>query len=287
MSHKDDNLEFEEEINGIVATGTNDVVPASESIIQSDKSEEDEPVFNFTVERSHSIDSQITKEDQEFIVQQRQEKIDEKKVREVITSKHTGLYYKLKLPQEIEELGAHYQNGIGKGYKNFGIFNIGKSANFIETLMGVAVYFEHFKNFKVAILTNQGLVGSFPGLSTEKEVLEFSDDNHSVVYQSLSDRIDLWNIDSIVNFGKKQNIHLEDYNQCINEIFALYDTVIVDIPAFNQINNASKYFYPIISRIDNVDYYLEKKKGKMKILSEAVKYFDRYSINKSGVIFRT
>ncbi len=205
----------------------------------------------------------------------------------------SGLYFRVKFPQELDQLGRHIQELMNKGNCNFGLCSLSSKRAFLDSIIGIAAYLEHTKEHKVALILDfqdpevEAFFNGF-GLRSnmQMEHLQLSNSESAISYRSLGDYVDLWDIGTITSLDAHSNFDSNKYSNWVGDIFSLYRSVIVDVSHIDKISQSSKKYFPIISKLDSIDYFTEPRVGKFKKINKAMNYFEKYNIEHSAMVIK-
>ncbi len=198
--------------------------------------------------------------------------------------KRTRFFYKVENHQELFKIGASYLKDFNSGIKSFAIGSTGYHTSQQKTIMGLASFFDHHDDLKIAIVTENLTSGYF------SEIVEM-DKGHEVF---LNDDL-VFNVNTFHNhfdfilledflLNEKHAEENDDEQELIDDFLDSYDIILWDVPEIHKIQNSPQIYFPILERFETLSLIVAQSLTKKEEIDHIISFFGDYGVTLKGLL---
>lgn len=212
--------------------------------------------------------------------------IEEKRPRRKKTSNR--YFYKVKNHHELFKIGKSFLDDYYKGVKCFAISSTGYQTSQQKSILGVASFFDHEEDVKIAIVSDNLVHGVFKEIIFAAQPGEISLVDNSVSCEAYHfyDHFDFINLDQLLQKGKQeQNENAATFDEIFDDIINRYDVIFWDVPELHKIQKESELYFPMIMRFDSLSIVVAPGTSDAKNIQVIRNFFQDYGINLKGLLF--
>lgn len=200
-------------------------------------------------------------------------------------TKKKGFFYKVENHSELFKLGSSFLQDYNKGLKSFAIGSTGYQNSQQKTILGLASFFDHYSDYRIAIISDNLFNSTFNSViseSTESE-LHFGNNFEKIKIFNFHDHFDFIDLNILLDVGSS---HLqESVEQKVEEVMNYYDIVFWDIPELEKIKEEPESYYLMIRSFDSLSIVVSSTNCSESDLENIKSFFQSYSINIKGLLF--
>ncbi len=205
--------------------------------------------------------------------------------KENIDNRPNRFFYRVSNHQELFKIGRSFYEDYISGVKSFAVSSTGYQTSQQKTILGLASFFDHKDDFKIAIISDnlaQGAFGDIVSISKDIPSDLFSE-KYELNIKSFYNHFDFINLDEIL---KLSNDHeLGEYDNVFDHIVDHYDLVFWDVPELHKIQLDSEVYFPMIMKFESISIIVSKQITKQSDVDELKQFFLGYGINMKGLLF--
>jgi hypothetical protein len=198
--------------------------------------------------------------------------------------KRTRFFYKVENHQELFKIGASYLKDFNSGIKSFAIGSTGYHTSQQKTIMGLASFFDHQEDLKIAIVTENLTTGYFA------EIVNL-EDSHEV---HLTDEI-MFNVTTFHNhfdfilledflLSEKHAEENEEEQDLIDDFLDSYDIIFWDVPEIHKIQNCPQIYFPILERFETLSLIVAQSLTRKEEVDHIISFFGDYGVTLKGLL---
>lgn len=194
-------------------------------------------------------------------------------------------FYKVANHSELFKLGSSYLEDFKTGLKSFTIASTGYFNSQQKTILGLASFFDHYDDLKIAIISDNLFEGYFQEIieNSEQREITLMTSEYQLNFFSFHHHFDFIDLNLILDIpNKKDNL---DYQLRIDDIINYYDIVFWDMPDLNLIKNNPEAYYPAIQAFDSLSIIASKSITKSEKIDRIKNFFESYNIGIKGLLF--
>ncbi len=194
-------------------------------------------------------------------------------------------FYKVANHAELYKLGSSYLEDFKSGLKSFTISSTGYYNSQQKTIIGLASFFDHYDDLKIAIISDNLFNGYFQEIITasEQKKIPLFVSEYDLNIFSFHQHFDFIDFNIILDIpNKKENI---DYEQRVNDIINYYDVIFWDMPELYKIQADPEAYYPAMQSFDSLSIIASKSMTKTGEVSSIRSFFESYNISIKGLLF--
>ena len=194
-------------------------------------------------------------------------------------------FYKVENHQELFKIGASFLNDYQSGIKNFAIGSTGYHTSQQKTIMGLASFFDHQEDIKIAIITEALDTGYF---SQVVNVNEFD-----TVDIGMDMSFNVWSFHGHFDFISLEELMLnekvaeedEDQISLVDNFFESYDIILWDVPEIHRIQNSLQIYFPMLERFECLSLIVAQSLSKKEEVDHIINFFRDYGVTLKGFLF--
>lgn len=200
-------------------------------------------------------------------------------------SSTNSYFYKVANHAELYKLGSSYLDDFKAGLKSFTISSTGYYNSQQKTIIGLASFFDHYDDLKIAIISDNLFNGYFQEVisSSKQRKIPLSLSGHELDFFSFHHHFDFIDLNILLDIpNKKENTN---YEQRVNDIINYYDVIFWDMPELHNIQNTPEIYYPAIQSFDSLSIIVSKSMSKSVEVDFIRNFFESYNISIKGLLF--
>lgn len=196
------------------------------------------------------------------------------------------LFYQLSNHHEVYHLGKSYLADFENGAKHFAISSINLSENQQKVLLGIASFFDHFKDLKIGIFGENLDTGLYKQVLADKKCTNltgFVSSCGSIKVSKFENDFDFISIEP----QKKNSVAVmnsQDYKKFISGIIEQYDLVLWDVPTLAIIQNNIPLYFPLIVSSNSLTLIVAEEQMASNELTEVMSFFNKYGVPTKGAL---
>jgi len=194
-------------------------------------------------------------------------------------------FYKVSNHQELFRIGRSFYDDYTAGVKSFAISSTGYQTSQQKTILGLASFFDHKDDYKIAVISDNLDQGAFKDIvSISKNIPStIVGDDYSLNVKSFYNHFDFINLDEVLNLSNHHN--MKEYDSVFDHIVDYYDIVFWDVPELHKIQLDSERYFPMIMKFESLSIIVSKQITKERHVDELKQFFLGYGINMKGLLF--
>jgi hypothetical protein len=194
-------------------------------------------------------------------------------------------FYKVANHSELYKLGSSYLEDFKAGLKSFTISSTGYFNSQQKTILGLASYFDHYDDLKIAIISNNLFNGYFQEIieNSESREIELVGSDYNLNFFSFHHHFDFIDLNIILDIPNKRDDI--DYEVRINDIISYYDIIFWDMPDLKLIQEDPEGYYPAIQSFDSLSIIASQSATKSEEIDQIKEFFESYNIGIKGLLF--
>ncbi len=198
--------------------------------------------------------------------------------------KRTKFFYHVENHQELFRIGASYLADFEAGIKNFAIGSTGYHTSQQKTIMGLASFFDHQKDLKIAIVT-ESLNDNFFGEIVNKEKCHevYICDEISFNVTTFHNHFDFILLDELL-INEKRAEDDEEMEELLDGFIESYDLIFWDVPEMHKIQTSSQLYYPMLERFESLSLIVAQSLSKKEEVDHTVSFFSDYGVTLKGLL---
>ncbi len=194
-------------------------------------------------------------------------------------------FYKVSNHQELFKIGRSFYEDYVSGVKSFAISSTGYQTSQQKTILGLASFFDHKDDFKIAIISDNLDQGAFKDIVSISKTLpsSFFSDKYKINIKSFYNHFDFMNLDELLQLST--NHELGEYDSVFDHVVDYYDVIFWDVPELHKIQLDSERYFPMIMQYESISIIVSKQITKQSDVDELKQFFLSYGINMKGLLF--
>ena len=208
-----------------------------------------------------------------------------KKDRHKSSSKKKEYFYRVENHSELFKIGSSYLQDFNNGLKSFAIGSTGYQNSQQKTILGIASFFDHYSDYKTAIISDNLFESTFKDLIMESDegTISFGEDLKDIRVFNFHDHFDFIDLNILLEVGSASgDKHNEDRLQ---ELIDYYDILFWDLPDLSLIKEHPETYYLLIRSFDSLSIVVSSTDCSEKTLDNIKTFFQSYNINIKGLLF--
>jgi|GEM_PF-563777 len=195
-------------------------------------------------------------------------------------------FYKVANHHELFRIGTSYFQDFKKGVKSFAISSTGYQASQQRTILGLASFFDHQEELRIAIISDNLFLGSFKDLVQASKTTELHIDasKSPLEVHSFYQHFEFIDLNLIVEQGTDPEVN---YDEFLDAFIDSFDVIFWDVPELFKIQNEKEIFFPIVMRYESLSIIVAKKNTGQEELEKVRSFFMGYGINLKGLLLDT
>ena len=200
-------------------------------------------------------------------------------------NKSNRFFYKVSNHQELFRIGRSFYEDYISGVKSFAISSTGYQTSQQKTILGLACFFDHKDDYKIAIVSDNLQQGAFSDIVSISKTYESSlfGEDYKIKVKSFYNHFDFINLNDLLDLSANQE--LGEYDSVFDYIVDSYDLVFWDVPELHKIQLDSERYFPMIMKFESISIIVSKKISKQSDIDELQQFFLGYGINMKGLLF--
>lgn len=200
-------------------------------------------------------------------------------------NKSNRFFYKVSNHQELFRIGRSFYEDYISGVKSFAISSTGYQTSQQKTILGLASFFDHKDDYKIAIVSDNLQQGAFSDIVSISKTYESSlfGEDYKIKVKSFYNHFDFINLNDLLDLSANQE--LGEYDSVFDYIVDSYDLVFWDVPELHKIQLDSERYFPMIMKFESISIIVSKKISKQSDIDELQQFFLGYGINMKGLLF--
>lgn len=266
--------------------------------IQSESNSEDTEDLNHDDELSPSyilsLKPQVTQSGLKKEVEKEKEKNEEKgeeklnKSQKIKNKRKNNIFYKVNNHQELFKVGSSFMADYENGICSFAISSTGYQTSQQKMILGLASFFDHKEDIKIAIVSDNLFDGLFHDIikSSSEETLQYDSDGAFCKVYIFHNHFEFVCLDSLLeqNHQDEDEDEDKDYEEGIIEFKSHYDIVLWDVPELHKIQLNPEIYYPMIMNFDCLSIIVAQALSRKEDIEELRSFFSGYGINLKGLL---
>lgn len=200
------------------------------------------------------------------------------------SKKRSNIFYKVNNHQELFKVGSSFMSDFESGINSFAVSSTGYQTSQQKMILGLASFFDHKENIKIAIVTDNLYDGLYQDIvkSSRQETLNYDEDMANCKVYIFHNHFEFVCLDSLLE-QDHQNEEI-NYEERIEEFKSHYDLVFWDVPELHKIQMNPEIYYPMIMNFDCLSIIVAQALSKKEDIEELRSFFSGYGINLKGLI---
>lgn len=198
--------------------------------------------------------------------------------------KRTRFFYKVENHQELFRIGASYLKDYNSGIKSFAIGSTGYHTSQQKTIMGLASFFDHHDDLKIAIVTenlNQGYFSEIVDLELTHDV--YLNDEIMFNVTTFHNHFDFILLEDFL-LNEKHAEDNEEEQELIDDFLDSYDVIFWDVPEIHKIQSSPQIYFPILERFETLSLIVAQSLTKKEEVDHIVSFFGDYGVTLKGLL---
>jgi len=203
--------------------------------------------------------------------------------------KVSSYFYQVSDHPNLTKIGGSYYEDVSKGLKSFAISSTGYLESQQKTILALASFFDHKEQYKILIVSNNlehGLYKDFIDDSSLNIVREGGEVDPEISIYRFHEHFDFISFYSLFLFSHEDGPDAS-FEKGVNDILNTYDVIFWDIPTLGEVQNKSKFFFPLMAKFDSMTIIVAKNLSQYSELEEVKTFFNNYGVNLKGLLIDT
>ena len=194
-------------------------------------------------------------------------------------------FYKVENHQELFKIGDSFLSDFKSGIKSFAISSTGYHTSQQKTIMGLASFFDHQEDLKIAIVTEVLEGGYFSQLMNidEKHNVEIGKELSFNVH-SFHGHFDFLSLEELL-LNEKAAEDDQDMLESIDDFLESYDLIFWDVPEIHRIQNSLQIYFPMLERFECLSLIVAQSLTKKEEVDHIISFFKDYGVTLKGFLF--
>lgn len=207
------------------------------------------------------------------------------KLKKSLKNKRNRQFYKVENHQELFKIGASFFTDFRSGIKSFAIGSTGYHTSQQKTIMGLASFFDHQEDLKIAIIT-EGLDNGYFSQVVDVENFEKTDIGLDMTFNiwSFYGHFDFISLEELL-LNEKASEDDEDQISLIDDFLESYDVIFWDVPEVHRIQNSLQIYFPMLERFECLSLIVAQSLSKKEEVDHIINFFRDYGVTLKGFLF--
>ncbi len=194
-------------------------------------------------------------------------------------------FYKVENHQELFKIGASFLSDYQSGIKSFAISSTGYHTSQQKTIMGLASFFDHQQDLKIAIVT-EGLENGYFSDVINFDYAHEVDIGNEMTFNVLTfhDHFDFLSLEELL-LNEKTAEEDEDLIENIDIFLDSYDLIFWDVPEIHRIQTSLTIYFPMLERFECLSLIVAQSRTKKEEIDHIVNFFRDYGVTLKGFLF--
>ena len=194
-------------------------------------------------------------------------------------------FYKVSNHHELFKIGRSFYEDYLSGVKSFAISSTGYQTSQQKTILGLASFFDHKDDFKIAIISDNLDQGAFKDIVSISKIIpsDFFSDKYNINIKSFYNHFDFLNLNELLKLSVDHE--LGEYDSVFDHVVDHYDIVFWDVPELHKVQMDSERYFPMIMQYESISIIVSKQITKQSDVDELKQFFLSYGINMKGLLF--
>ena len=214
-----------------------------------------------------------------------QEKVNLKYTKkEEVKKKSNKYFYKVSNHHELFKIGRSFYTDYLSGVKSFAISSTGYQTSQQKSILGLASFFDHKEDIKIAIVSDNLSNGAFKeivSISKKVEADLFGLDDKITIH-SFHNHFEFIDMDQLLDLANDTEI--ESYDEVFSHVMDMYDVIFWDVPDLHKIQLESERYFTVIMNFESISIVVAQSLSKKSDIEEIKKFFLGYGINLKGLL---
>ena len=194
--------------------------------------------------------------------------------------KLSKFFYSVSNHQELFRIGESFFRDYKKGIKSFAISSTGYQTSQQTTILGIASFFDHSEELRIAIVSDSLRDGAFKDLLHVSEQVKFTEAAREVTIQRFYNHFDFVDLDELV----KINDDAPEFEHFLECLLKNYDAVFWNVPELHKLQGGFSPYFQIIKRFESLSIIVSRAVSSGKQVDEIKNFFEGYGINLKGLL---
>lgn len=192
-------------------------------------------------------------------------------------------FYKVSNHHELFKIGNSFYNDFKNGVKSFAISSIGYQNSQQRSILGLASFFDHQEDLKIAIISDNLYLGAFKEMINAGKSNEIIFDGLDEPFEihSFYEHFDFIDLNELTAFADSPDTSMDEI---LDQLMDMYDVVFWDVPELFKIQSNKETFFPIIMRFDSLSIIVAKSATNKNEVDDVKSFFLGYGINLKGLL---
>lgn len=198
--------------------------------------------------------------------------------------KRSKFFYQVENHQELFKIGASYYKDYESGIRSFAIGSTGYQASQQKTIMGLASFFDHQKDLKIAIVTESLSNNYFSHIVENEESHEvYISDNLSFNVTTFHNHFDFILLDEfLINLRETEDS--DDEREMIENFLESYDVVFWDVPEIYKLQASTQIYIGMLEKFESLTLIVAQSLSKKEEIDHMVSFFSDYGVTLKGLL---
>lgn len=212
-------------------------------------------------------------------------KSEDKSTHQKQSFKKNTYFYKVSNHSELVKLGTGFLEDFKNGLKSFAIGSTGYLNSQQKTIVGLASFFDHHDDLKIAIITDNLFSGVFSEIikSGQEQEIELPISETKLPIFTFYSHFDFLDLNKLLEIPRNNdNIN---YEQRVEEVINHYDLILWDLPELPKLEQEPESYFPILQSFDSLTIIVSRSSSRQASVGKIKEFFGSYNINIKGLIF--
>lgn len=199
-------------------------------------------------------------------------------------TKRSKFFYQVENHQELFRIGASYYKDYESGIRSFAIGSTGYHASQQKTIMGLASFFDHQKDLKIAIITETLSNNYFSNIvENEKSHDVYISDNISFNVTTFHNHFDFILLEEfLINIKETEDFERE--REMVENFLESYDVIFWDVPEIYKLQASSQIYFSMFEKFESLTLIVAQSLSKKEEIDHMVSFFSDYGVTLKGLL---
>ena len=196
-------------------------------------------------------------------------------------------FYKVSNHHELFKIGSRFYDDYKKGVKSFAVSPTGYQLSQQTSILGLASFFDHKEDMKIAIVSDNLLEGAFKDIVSisKKGKLEVGESEEPCKVFSFYGHFDFFVLDELLDLSNNETS--ASYEEVFDSLVDSYDLIFWDVPELHKIKKDSEKYFPVIMKFESLSIIVAQSLSNSRDIKDVQNFFMGYGINLKGLLFDT
>lgn len=188
-------------------------------------------------------------------------------------------FFRMKNNSEVFKLGKGFLTDYSAGKKCFGFSAMGNTSNMVNTMYGVASFFNFYCHLGGLLFMND---------AEFEEISKYIPFKSSMHYDDILEKdYCLWEAEgmSVITYSTFDSDSRGRVFDFIERQTLRGEVVLCSLPSSEVLLSEIELFFQVLQKMDNVSFVVKKNQSSLSDIKKSVSFLDNYKVKIKGIIF--